>query len=31
MIVTSFESAGSPVGSGLFQLIPNSVRSTTRL
>ena len=26
--VTSFASAGSPFGSGMFQLMPNSVRST---
>ena len=28
VIVTSFASARSPVGSGLFQLMPKSVRST---
>ena len=28
MIVTSLASAGSPLGSGLFQLRPNLVRST---
>ncbi len=29
MIVTWFDSAGSPLGSGLFQLMPNLSRSTT--
>jgi hypothetical protein len=29
VIVTSFDSAGSPLGSGLFQLTPNLARSTT--
>jgi hypothetical protein len=29
VIVTSLERAGSPLGSGLFQLTPNVSRSTT--